>query len=81
VSACVRACERACACAPTCVRASARFEVQVLDDSTNAETRAVADKAIEYWRGQGIVINAVRRTNRQGFKAGAMHEVPLASPC
>jgi len=52
-----------------------RFEVQVLDDSTDAETRAVVDKAIDYWRREGIVINAVRRTNRQGFKAGAMHEV------
>jgi hypothetical protein len=52
-----------------------RFEVQVLDDSTNAQTRAVVDKAIVHWRKEGIVINAVRRTNRQGFKAGAMHEV------
>jgi len=52
-----------------------RFEVQVLDDSTDAQTRAVVDDAIDHWRSEGIAISVVRRTNRQGFKAGAMHEV------
>eukprot|EP00965_Chrysotila_dentata_P106247 3508549-Pleurochrysis_carterae.AAC.1 len=52
-----------------------KFEVQVLDDSTDAETRAVVDAAIDKWRALGITIEAIRRTNRQGYKAGAMHEV------
>ena len=52
-----------------------RIEVQCLDDSTDPETREVVDEGIAYWREQGIKIDAVRRTNRQGYKAGAMHEV------
>jgi len=48
---------------------------EVLDDSTDAQTRAVVDDAIDHWRSEGIAISVVRRTNRQGFKAGAMHEV------
>ena len=51
------------------------FEVQCLDDSTDKATRDVVDAGIEYWTAQGIKISAVRRTNRQGYKAGAMHEV------
>ena len=39
--------------------------IQCLDDSTDPETRAVVDKGIEFWRGQGIKIEAIRRTNRQ----------------
>mmetsp|Transcript_62022 Transcript_62022/g.164535 ORF Transcript_62022/g.164535 Transcript_62022/m.164535 type:complete len:499 (+) Transcript_62022:86-1582(+) len=52
-----------------------QFEVQCLDDSTDPETRAVVDKGITFWRAQGVKIEAIRRTNRQGYKAGAMHEV------
>jgi beta-mannan synthase len=52
-----------------------RIEVQCLDDSTDPETREVVDEGIAYWREQGMKIDAVRRTNRQGYKAGAMHEV------
>lgn len=52
-----------------------KFEVQCLDDSTDPETRRVVDEGIEYWRAKGIKIEAIRRTNRQGYKAGAMHEV------
>jgi len=48
---------------------------EVLDDSTDAQTRAVVDYAIAYWQAKGITISVARRTNRQGFKAGAMHEV------
>lgn len=51
-----------------------RLEVQVLDDSTDAETRAMVDAAIEKMRQEGTNIDVVRRTNRQGFKAGAMHD-------
>ncbi|MCA3012859.1 MAG: glycosyltransferase [Myxococcaceae bacterium] len=48
-----------------------RFEVQVLDDSTD-ETCALARAVVEKWKAQGIDIVYVHRTNRQGFKAGAL---------
>jgi len=57
-----------------------KLYIQVLDDSTDAETRAVVDAGIEHWRAQGFHIEAIRRTNRQGYKAGAMHEVHEAIP-
>jgi cellulose synthase/poly-beta-1,6-N-acetylglucosamine synthase-like glycosyltransferase len=47
------------------------FEVQVLDDSTD-ETTSIAAAAVEGWRKRGIDISYVHRTNRQGFKAGAL---------
>lgn len=49
--------------------------IQILDDSTDAATRAVVDDGIAFWKEQGFIIEAIRRTNRQGYKAGAMHEV------
>lgn len=55
--------------------------IQILDDSTDPETRDVVDAGVAYWREQGIHIEAIRRTNRQGYKAGAMHEVHEAIPC
>ena len=48
-----------------------RFEVQVLDDSTD-ETTGIARRAVEAWKARGIDIHYVHRTNRQGFKAGAL---------
>ncbi len=47
------------------------FEVQVLDDSTD-ETCAIATAVVDRWRAAGIDIVYVRRTNRLGFKAGAL---------
>ncbi|MFM2151832.1 MAG: hypothetical protein RL199_267, partial [Pseudomonadota bacterium] len=47
------------------------FEVQVLDDSTD-ETTSIAAAAVERWKKRGIDISYVHRTNRQGFKAGAL---------
>ncbi len=47
------------------------FEVQVLDDSTD-ETCAIATAVVDRWRAAGIDIVYVRRTNRIGFKAGAL---------
>lgn len=58
-----------------------KLYIQCLDDSTDPETRAVVDEGIKYWRAQGMKIEAIRRTNRQGYKAGAMHEVHDAIPC
>ncbi len=48
-----------------------RFEVQVLDDSTD-ETQGIARAAVERWRARGVDIVYVHRVNRQGFKAGAL---------
>ena len=50
-----------------------RFEVQVLDDSTDATSR-VARLAVERWRARGLAISYRRRTLRTGFKAGALAE-------
>lgn len=47
------------------------LEIQVLDDSTD-ETTQIAAKAVEGWKARGIDIVYVHRTNRQGFKAGAL---------
>ncbi len=48
-----------------------RFEVQVLDDSTD-ETVRIASEAVAYWRARGIDIHYLHRTDRAGFKAGAL---------
>ncbi len=48
-----------------------RFEVQVLDDSTD-ETCSIARAHVEQWKQKGVDIVYVHRTNRQGFKAGAL---------
>src|SRR5258706_10693192 len=49
------------------------FEIQVLDDS-NDETCSVAELAVRRFAAQGIDIKYLRRTNRVGFKAGALGE-------
>ena len=48
-----------------------KLEIQVLDDS-NDETVSIVDRVVEELRGKGIDINAIRRPDRQGFKAGAL---------
>jgi cellulose synthase/poly-beta-1,6-N-acetylglucosamine synthase-like glycosyltransferase len=48
-----------------------RFEIQVLDDSTDDTTEIVREK-VEELRRQGIDISLVHRTNRSGYKAGAL---------
>jgi cellulose synthase/poly-beta-1,6-N-acetylglucosamine synthase-like glycosyltransferase len=54
------------------------LEIQVLDDSTD-ETCDMARACIDRWREQGVDIAYVHRTNRQGFKAGALeHGLALA---
>ncbi len=47
------------------------FEVQVLDDSTD-ETCGIARGVVDRWRAKGVDISYVHRTNRKGFKAGAL---------
>lgn len=48
-----------------------RFELQVLDDSTD-ETSAIAEAEVERLRAVGIDARVLRRKDRQGFKAGAL---------
>lgn len=48
-----------------------RHEVQVLDDSTD-ETRAIVDDTVARLREQGLQVSVVRRTDRTGYKAGAL---------
>jgi cellulose synthase/poly-beta-1,6-N-acetylglucosamine synthase-like glycosyltransferase len=49
------------------------LEIQVLDDSTD-ETCEVAELAVRRCAAQGIDIKYLHRTNRVGFKAGALEE-------
>jgi cellulose synthase/poly-beta-1,6-N-acetylglucosamine synthase-like glycosyltransferase len=48
-----------------------RFEIQVLDDSTD-ETRGIVDLAVRRQAAQGFDIKVLRRTDRTGYKAGAL---------
>ncbi|KAL4420802.1 hypothetical protein ABPG75_010458 [Micractinium tetrahymenae] len=51
-----------------------RLKIQVLDDSTDPVTRELVDEKVLEWRERGIHVECLRRTNRQGYKAGAMKE-------
>lgn len=48
-----------------------RLEILVLDDSTD-ETRDIVQKSVERWQAQGVNIRHVHRTDRTGYKAGAL---------
>jgi cellulose synthase/poly-beta-1,6-N-acetylglucosamine synthase-like glycosyltransferase len=47
------------------------LEIQVLDDSTD-ETRSIAELAVNRFAADGIDIKYLHRTDRTGFKAGAL---------
>ena len=47
------------------------LEVQVLDDSTD-ETRQVAQSCVERYRALGLNVSYIHRSNREGYKAGAL---------
>lgn len=51
---------------------------QVLDDSTDQKTRDLVDDKCAEWQERGVKCECVRRTNRQGYKAGALKDV---RPC
>lgn len=51
------------------------FFLQVLDDSTCKATRQLVDEKAAEWAERGIKCEVVRRTNRQGYKAGALKDV------
>ena len=50
-----------------------RFEIQILDDSTD-ETSNIAQAAVRRWESRGISIHYRHRASRTGFKAGALAE-------
>jgi cellulose synthase/poly-beta-1,6-N-acetylglucosamine synthase-like glycosyltransferase len=50
-----------------------KLEIQLLDDSTD-ETATVARNLVEHYAAQGYPVVYLHRTNRSGFKAGALHE-------
>src|SRR5579863_5109471 len=49
------------------------LEIQVLDDSTD-DTRFVASRLVSEYASAGHPITYLHRTNREGFKAGALAE-------
>jgi hypothetical protein len=55
--------------------------LQVLDDSTCKVTRQLVDEKAAEWAERGIKCDVVRRTNRQGYKAGALKEVCMRCAC
>jgi cellulose synthase/poly-beta-1,6-N-acetylglucosamine synthase-like glycosyltransferase len=48
-----------------------RIEFQILDDSTD-ETHAVVAERVAHWRQRGVDVVHVCRTDRTGYKAGAL---------
>ncbi len=50
-----------------------RLEIQVLDDSTDGSD-ALAEARVSAWRAKGTDVHHIRRTERTGFKAGALSE-------
>ncbi len=48
-----------------------RFDIQVLDDSTD-ETTTLVEEAVEEVRASGVQIEHIRRSARTGYKAGAL---------
>jgi cellulose synthase/poly-beta-1,6-N-acetylglucosamine synthase-like glycosyltransferase len=50
-----------------------RLEIQVLDDSTD-ETSEIAELAVRRYAAQGIDIKYIHRSDRTGYKAGALDE-------
>jgi cellulose synthase/poly-beta-1,6-N-acetylglucosamine synthase-like glycosyltransferase len=50
-----------------------KLEIQVLDDSTD-ETTVVIAEVVKKYRDLGYEIKHIHRTNRQGYKAGALKE-------
>ena len=50
-----------------------KLDIQVLDDSTD-ETQAVARGLVEHYAAKGYPVVYLHRTNREGFKAGALAE-------
>ena len=48
-----------------------KLEIQVLDDSTD-ESREIASTLVKEYQQKGFDIKYIHRTNREGYKAGAL---------
>lgn len=56
-----------------------RLQIQLLDDSDDS-TAALTEHLAQSWQRAGVNISVVRRTDRRGYKAGALaHALPLAT--
>ena len=49
------------------------LQIQVLDDSTDGTTTVAESKAV-FWRRRGVNVQVLHRSDRRGFKAGALKE-------
>ena len=55
-----------------------KLQIHILDDSTD-QTIAIIRRAVERWKRAGYDIEVIRRSERSGFKAGALaYALPLA---
>ena len=50
-----------------------KLEIQVLDDSTD-ETTDICRRLVDYYKAQGFRIRLLHRTDRKGYKGGALTE-------
>ena len=50
-----------------------KLEIHVLDDSTD-DTQTIAANKVQEYKNKGFNIEYIHRTNRQGYKAGALKE-------
>ncbi|CAF0848266.1 unnamed protein product [Didymodactylos carnosus] len=58
---------------------SSRYEIHVLDDSTD-DTGQIIDAKVEEYKSNNIKIRRLSRVNRDGFKAGALQNaIPYAN--
>ena len=56
-----------------------KLHIQILDDSTD-ETAELARTVAAELRAQGVDVEALQRTDRSGFKGGALHEAMQKTP-
>lgn len=57
--------------AAAALRYDGKLEIQVLDDSTD-QTCEIVSARVAFWSARGVDIRVVRRTGRNGYKAGAL---------
>jgi cellulose synthase/poly-beta-1,6-N-acetylglucosamine synthase-like glycosyltransferase len=50
-----------------------KMEIQILDDSTDETSDVIAER-VQQFRSEGFHLEHIRRTNREGYKAGALKE-------
>ncbi|CAF3019524.1 unnamed protein product [Rotaria socialis] len=63
-------CGSAIDCACSLDWPKSRLLIQVLDDSTDEQTKTVINKCVHRWADRGMRIKIYRRENRKGFKGG-----------